>query len=172
TIARKTLGFYRDSMQLLVPIRKVVADAIDVFRSRLDNLRIDARVEIEEARHLEVPGDIAQVLINLLGNALDASQAGQSVRIWAGERDGAIAIDVEDEGSGIPEELRGRIFEPFFTTKNAYGTGLGLWVSKEIVEGHGGSLRVVSEAKGEHRVTCFTVVLPKSAAAVKSASLK
>jgi signal transduction histidine kinase len=94
------------------------------------------------------PSGLKQVLWNLLGNALDAQQAGGRIVVRTGveEADGRPAVfllEVEDEGAGIPEDVMPKIFEPFFTTKEVgQGTGLGLAVAYRIVEGHGGRIEV------------------------------
>ncbi len=105
------------------------------------------------------PHDLQQVFLNLLLNAIQAMPRGGMLRVSAGAgSDGGLRIDVSDEGSGIAPETLGEIFDPFFTTKEpGEGTGLGLSVSRSIVEKHGGSVSVVSEVgKG----TTFTVHLP------------
>ena len=86
------------------------------------------------------PRRIKQVVVNLLRNAAQASQAGQTVRLSVD----AGGLRVQDEGSGMTEEQLGKLFSPFFTTK-ADGTGLGLSTVQKIVDAHGGSLRVTSE---------------------------
>ena len=106
-----------------------------------------------------VPGEVSQVLMNLFANALDAvASLGSSgvVRVTTETGPDAVAVVVEDNGPGVPLELRPRIFEPFFTTKDT-GTGLGLSISHEVVDRHRGSLAVDCSALGGAR---FTVRLP------------
>jgi signal transduction histidine kinase len=102
-------------------------------------------------------GQIRQVLLNLLRNAREAMSAGGRVVLRA-ERDerGGVSLCVEDEGAGIDAEARERLFEPFYTTKT-HGTGLGLVITQEIVEAHGG--RILCEPR-EPRGTRFRVTLP------------
>ena len=102
------------------------------------------------------------MLLNLLLNALQASQAGDFVELSTEIQNGALypepqlRVDVRDTGSGIPTETLPHIFDPFFTTKSE-GTGLGLSVSYNIVAEHGGRMEVKSEVgKG----TCFSIYLP------------
>lgn len=108
------------------------------------------------------PGKLQQVLINLLVNALQAiwpgSADGNEIRVRTGWEGGNAFIEVEDTGEGIPAENIERIFEPFFTTKPAgVGTGIGLAICREIVQGYGGQIRVRSQVgKG----SAFTVLLP------------
>ena len=108
------------------------------------------------------PSQINQVLLNLVANAAQATpEAGGQIGIRTAMRDaGHVAIDVADNGHGIPQEVLPRIFDPFFTTKEVgKGTGLGLAISFKIVEDHGGKLEVQSKPGN----TRFTIVLPVSA---------
>ena len=104
------------------------------------------------------PAKINQVVMNLLSNAIDASKEAGRVVVRTAAVDGTARIEVEDEGSGIPPEVRERIFDPFFTTKPVgEGTGLGLSISYGIVNDHGGTIEVDSTpGKG----STFTVSLP------------
>jgi len=113
------------------------------------------------------PGELQQVIANLISNAADAVDKGGklSVSVTCVDDDNnlsntAVLLRVEDDGHGIPPEHLERIFEPFFTTKKDVGTGLGLWVSKEIVERHGGKIQVASHNNGNGRGTTFRVLLP------------
>jgi signal transduction histidine kinase len=81
-------------------------------------------------------------------------------RNWSNGSEG-VRITVADNGLGIPRDRLGRIFEPFYTTKKNAGTGLGLWVSRGIVEKHGGSIRVRSRASGERTGAVFSIFLPQ-----------
>jgi len=119
-----------------------------------------AREIVEPLPAVPHDGDqMQQVLINLLKNAAEASPAGSRITVQiacAGDARRTVAIEVRDEGSGIDAETRKTLFEPFFTTKKE-GTGLGLYVTHEIVKRHGGSLTVASTpGKG----STFTVELP------------
>jgi signal transduction histidine kinase len=118
-----------------------------------------------------VPQEIGRVLINLLGNAFDASQEyaervsgtngeySPTVRVKTRRNGSSVKIQIEDNGSGVPADLRERIFEPFFTTKpSGSGTGLGLSMSFDIVtQGHGGTLTV--ENADPHGAN-FVITLP------------
>jgi two-component system, NtrC family, sensor histidine kinase HydH len=94
---------------------------------------------------------IRQVLVNLLQNALQASPKGKEVRLLVQTDQGVLQMAVEDEGAGIPREHLERIFQPFFTTK-PQGTGLGLAITHQIVQDHGGDIRVESTVGGGTRV--------------------
>ena len=103
-----------------------------------------------------VIGKIRQVLANLISNAIDAAPLGSEVRIDILSHATEAGFSVTDLGSGISEAGQQRLFEPFYSTKGDLGNGLGLYISKEIVERHGGSIRVLSSDKG----TTMTVLLP------------
>ena len=96
------------------------------------------------------PGELRQVLANLIGNATDAMRQGGCLRIRISERKdvqrGApqVRITIGDNGTGIPPDVLPTIFEPFVTTKGETGTGLGLWVTSEIIKKNGWSIRVRS----------------------------
>ncbi len=103
---------------------------------------------------------INQVVLNLVSNAIDACPEGGRVAIRTRAEPAAVRIDVEDNGCGIPDEIRDRIFDPFFTTKPVgVGTGLGLSISYGIVQDHGGTIEVESSAGAGSR---FIIRLPLS----------
>jgi PAS domain S-box-containing protein len=106
-------------------------------------------------------GQLKQVFLNLLQNAVHAVGRRGTITITSYAEHGRVIISFADTGHGIPPELRSKIFEPFFTTKEAgTGSGLGLAVSKQIIVDHGGTLRLDTEAAG----TCFVIELPISRA--------
>jgi signal transduction histidine kinase len=112
-------------------------------------------------------GEIRQVISNLVTNALDAMPPGAGTLFlrsregtrWGSDEPG-IVFTVADSGSGMSAETQGKLFNPFFTTKGITGTGLGLWVSKEILDRHRGSIRVRSSQRPGKSGTVFQVFLP------------
>ncbi len=143
------------------------ADIGDILDDVVQLVTFDGRarqVEIVFERSRSLPrtfvlrGQLDQVFINLSLNALDAMPSGGRLCVCAEERDGSIVARVEDSGCGIAPEIARRVFEPFFTTKEpGRGTGLGLAVSYNIVEKHGGSIDFTSTpGKG----TTFSVEIP------------
>lgn len=142
----------------------VVAEQV---KGMMENLARKRNVAIEISAAPEpvlaeiAPERLAQVLTNLVGNALDASHGAGTVRVGVKTEERWVRIDVADEGEGIAEENLPRVFEPFFTTKDVgEGTGLGLSVVHGIVQDQGGRVEVTSElAKG----TTFSVFLEKHA---------
>jgi PAS domain S-box-containing protein len=104
------------------------------------------------------PAKVNQVVMNLVGNAIDASRENGKVIVRSSADNGLIRIEVVDSGHGIPPDIRQRIFDPFFTTKPpGEGTGLGLDISYGIVQKHGGSITVDSQVG---QGSTFTVTLP------------
>ncbi len=164
-ITSQTLRFYRQSTrQTSVTAASLVETVLSLYQGRLQNsgVRVHTRPWVERPI-LCFEGEIRQVLNNLVGNALDAMPHGGRllIRSHAITKPDTAAKDLvltfADTGSGIPPETLKNIFEPFFTTKGMMGTGLGLWISKGIVEKHQGVLKVRSaQGKG----TVFRLCLP------------
>ena len=145
-----------------VSVRELVRKAIDLAEHRADKNEVELRLEGEDARIIAEPGEVQQVVLNLLLNAVDASsRPGQSVIVQIdGQLGDKVRIVVDDEGPGVPLEERERIFDLFYSTKEVgKGTGLGLSVAHHIVEQHGGSLQVESAPGGGAR---FVILLPRA----------
>jgi signal transduction histidine kinase len=154
-----------------VELNATVVSALELLEYRLSKTE-DVRVVKELAPGgVEIAGDfqqVVQVLVNLVGNACDAMQAlvrlpeGKLLRVRTGATGERVFIEIEDNGAGIPEELRERIFQPFFTTKDpGKGTGLGLTISRQIVREHGGDVGVRSRPGGG---TVFRLTIPRAGA--------
>jgi signal transduction histidine kinase len=171
-ITVQTLRFHRRSSRPVeTDLRELVATVLPLFESRTRLLHASI-----ESRFRDVPnvlihdGEIRQVIANLISNATDAlGERGRLfLRIAPAHQPATgvpgVVITVADTGSGMTAETISRIFEPFFSTKGATGTGLGLWVSLEIVEKHGGKLRVRSRvaAPGVAGGTIFRFFVPLS----------
>ncbi len=138
----------------------VVKDAMAI--SRMDLLFRLRRVQCDvSARLPQMHADrqkLTQVLVNLVRNALHATQDGATVRIAARATDGgAVEFSVEDEGPGVSPELRDRLFQPFVSNKGKEGLGMGLYMARLIVESHNGRIDLVDRPQGGAR---FEVVLP------------
>lgn len=170
-LTKQTLGFYRDSKGASgIQLGPLVASLMPMFWSRTRNKGIEICPEVDsDAEVFAVPGEIRQVIANLVSNSIDALGTGGTVRIrvsagaeWNGGRRQGVRLTVADTGSGIPDEVREKIFEPFFTTKRDVGTGLGLWVCKSIIENHGGSIRVKSVPTAGRSWTVVSVFLPSN----------
>jgi len=147
-IARQTLGFYRDTtFPVQVSIARAVGEILGIYERRFRNKQFDVRKDIPAGLTLCVlQGQFKQILSNLLSNAIDASGRGSrlDIRAWAAHHPitgvEGIRLVVADRGAGIPEDIRRRIFMPFFTTKKDVGTGLGLWIVRDLLVRKGGSI--------------------------------
>ena len=107
------------------------------------------------------PDELRQILTNLLSNACDALVGGEGlVDVTLSSTDKTAAVTIRDSGVGIPLENLERIFDPFFTTKDDVGTGIGLWVTRELVEKNGGTITVVAGDQATPFATCFRVEFP------------
>jgi signal transduction histidine kinase len=112
------------------------------------------------------PVELKQVFLNLIGNAVQAMPDGGRLRVHLyGDTDrstkrAGIRVSVHDTGVGIRPEHAKRLFEPFFSTKDTKGTGLGLWISRGIIQKYDGTIRFRSMRLGGGHVTCFSVFIP------------
>lgn len=171
-ITKQTLGFYRETA---APARFDVGASIEnvlaLYERKIESKEIKVLKEIAPRAEVEaIPGEIRQVLSNLISNAIDALDSAGTlhlrVRLVSERpgRPGGVRIVVADNGIGIPAEIQAQVFEPFFTTKRDFGTGLGLWVTRQIMRRHGGNIRVRSCSSGPRRGTVFSGFLPATAA--------
>ena len=169
-ITVQTLRFHRQSSRpVATRTNELVETVLALFDSRIRRQRIGVERRYREASAiLAYEGEVRQVIVNLLGNAIDAMPGGGCLAVrTSGTHDwktgaGGLALTVCDNGSGMGEETIARLFEPFYSTKGITGTGLGLWVSKEIVDRHHGTIRVRSRQGRESETGCtiFRVFLP------------
>ncbi len=172
-ITSQTLRFHRQSTRPTeITCDELVVTALNVLRSRI----VNANITVEKRKRAQRPvlcfdGEIRQVVSNLLINAVDAMHPDGG-RLIVRSREGrehttgrpGLILTIADTGSGMSPETRTKLFEPFYTTKGIAGTGLGLWISKEIVERHQGRLSVRSSQRPGHTGTVFTIFLPFEAA--------
>jgi two-component system, sporulation sensor kinase E len=168
-VVTKTLRFHRQSSKPSpASIDSLIDSALSLYQTRI----VQAQIILERRSRASafincLDGEIRQVLSNLVGNAVDAMmmQGGRllvrsrSATHWITGRCGVL-VTVADTGPGISQHNLAKIFEPFFSTKGEQGTGLGLWISKEIIERHGGFVRVKSRERKTHSGTVFTLFLP------------
>jgi signal transduction histidine kinase len=168
-ITNQTLGFHKQSVNPteISPLA-MLESVLAIYHGRLMGAGIVVERRVRGVRKVCCfEGEIRQVLSNLVGNAIEAMTGGEGrlrLRLRAGNdwttgRAGMV-FTVADTGCGMSPGTVARIFDAFFTTKGMTGTGLGLWVSKEIVERHSGSLRVRSSQREGGSGTVFTLFLP------------
>jgi two-component system NtrC family sensor kinase len=167
-ITRQTLGFYHhDAVPTRSSASALLDSVVDLLRARVIAKKTTVTTECPEG--LQVLGifdELRQVLANLLLNSLDAVEQNGTVRLRASassctfEGRPCLRVTVADSGKGIPKAAIKQIYEPLFTTKGSIGTGLGLWVAKQLIEKHGGAIRVHSAIDGNRRGTTFSIMLP------------
>jgi signal transduction histidine kinase len=169
-IVSQTLGFYRESgVPESVDLRALVDDVLALYQRRLDARQIRVTRSVEKTVVEGVAGELRQVVANLLSNALDAMDPYGVLSIEVRSHNDEVRLSISDTGHGIATPALAHIFEPFFTTKKDAGTGLGLWVSKGIVEKHQGRLDVASSQRDEDHGTAFVMTLPRGGALRRSA---
>ena len=168
-LTKQTLGFYRENKGArALTLAELITPLVSVFSARARNKQISIETEIRENPTLvAIPGEIRQLFANLLNNSIDAvSERGRIlIRLSAAhqhreEKKAGVRLTVCDNGPGIAPEVRKKLFEPFFTTKRDVGTGLGLWVSLNILHKHNGSIRLRSSIKPGRSWTAFSIFLP------------
>jgi PAS domain S-box-containing protein len=172
-ISKNMLSLHRDSRtpskvklsELLNGVLSLVEETIAKGRRNIEVMPgFDGEVET-------FPSELRQVFTNVIKNAIEATDDGGNIRIYSeavrqSDHSGVL-VRVVDDGMGVPEELQSRLFNPFVTTKEETGTGLGLWVSRSILEKHGGSIQLTSSADPNNLGTTVSMFLP-----LKFSSLK
>jgi PAS domain S-box-containing protein len=166
-LAQQTLGFYRDTSQPVeLAVSEVVEDVLTIYEGKFKykRLMIDRQIEPNLTIYTS-QGELKQILSNLVANAIDAShdrgkiviRARASRHFQSGRR--GIRMTIADNGTGIPSRHKAKIFVPFFTTKKEVGTGLGLWITKDLLEKRGGHIRFRSSVSS-HGGTAMSIYLP------------
>jgi len=167
-ITRQTLGFYREPSEaktfLVVTLLNSV---IDLLQAKRVSTQVIVEKQCDDLLQITADfGELRQVISNLMLNSLDALGKGGKVTLRASTSrnpmDGSsrIRITIADNGQGISTAALPSIFDPFFTTKGSIGNGLGLWVCKQIIEKHRGTIKVRSRISAGHGTT-FSMVLPE-----------
>ncbi len=183
-IAQQTLRFYRQSTQPhRASMTELLDTVLDLFESRCHTLNIRLERDYDPETDLFCyAGEIRQVVANFVGNAIDATSAGGRLvvrarrsRSWEFPEMKGVRFTVADTGFGMGQDVKERVFDAFFTTKEETGTGLGLWVSHEIILKHRGLVHVRSRASGQGKPsgTVFEIFLPdneSSMATMRAAS--
>lgn len=168
-ITRQTLSFYRESKQpIMVSVADLLDDVLALQESHIRNSGIKVKRDCDPQCHIKgFPAELRQVFLNLVGNAVQAMPHGGTLGVrvreitdWASQQRHGISISICDTGVGIRPEDVEKIFQPFFSTKSTKGTGLGLWISKGIVQKYNGRISFRSYRRHGNCVTCFRVFLP------------
>jgi signal transduction histidine kinase len=172
-ITQQTLRFYRQStLAAMCNVCEILESVITLHHGRVAAMQVEVlRRYAPDVQLFCFAGELRQLFANLIGNAIDAMTPGggclslrvRYARSLEQPEESGVRVTVADSGSGMSGEVQRHIFEPFFTTKETTGTGLGLWVSAEIVGKHKGTIRVRSREraeKGDPSGTVFSVFFP------------
>jgi PAS domain S-box-containing protein len=166
SITRLTLGFVRGNGSVTsVDVSATADEVLSIFRHRLDtkNIAVERRYH-DDLRVRMAPHELRQIVTNLVANAVDAlSPPHARLAIHILRRDASAVLLVEDNGTGIAEPNLARIFDPFFSTKQEVGTGIGLWITRELVEKNGGRVFVEARNLPPGVSTRFRIELPLAA---------
>jgi PAS domain S-box-containing protein len=167
-ITRQTLSFYRESKQpIAVSISELLQSVLTLQQHAMQANKIKLQTPVLSSCFVQgFPVELRQIFLNLIGNSIQAMPDGGELRVsarigtdWATQRRGVV-ISIVDSGTGIKAEDASRIFQPFFSTKSTKGTGLGLWISKGIVQKYNGRIAFRSFRHAGRCATCFRVFLP------------
>jgi signal transduction histidine kinase len=167
-ITKHALRFYREPNQpIQVDLVAVLDSVLTLYRSRLVAANVVVEKEVPEPSPiiLSSPGELRQIIANIIGNAIDAMLNGGRLRIrisviHPSMGSARVRFSIADTGHGIPANILPNIFEPFITTKGETGTGLGLWVCGEIMRKNGWLIQVRSSARPGHSGTAFSILFP------------
>jgi signal transduction histidine kinase len=168
-ITNQTLRFHKQATNPKeVTGSELIESVLSLFQGRI----VNSNIQVEKRSRSNAPvrcfeGEIRQVLNNVTGNALDAMQQSGGRLILRSQKGrdqrtgrAGLILTIADTGSGMPAAVAKQAFEPFFTTKGALGTGLGLWISREILERHSGRLLLRTSQRGGHAGTVIRIFLP------------
>ena len=165
-IAKQTLGFYRENASAVAAsLAELVAHAVQVYRPKCETGGIEIEENLNSTRRILMrKGEMMQVISNLIANAIYAMPSGGTLSLAVADVDTAegsgVQLTVGDNGVGIAADQLPRVFEAFFTTRSTIGTGIGLFVAKQFVEGHGGKICVDSSTNPESHGTSMSIFLP------------
>jgi signal transduction histidine kinase len=155
-------NFFKPNREkILFSPRQAIGDALSIVETTLGSDNIAVHLEIEmDAMVFGFPNEYAQVLLNLIGNAkdilLERDVAPALIKIRLATENGQVKVSIADNGGGVPEEIMAKIFDPYFTTR-ARGTGIGLYMSKMIIENNmNGVIRVRNTEYGAE----FEIIVP------------
>jgi PAS domain S-box-containing protein len=164
-IAKQTLGYYREHASASdASLTELMQHAISIYEPRCTSAGIEIRTSFTSLRKIVLRrGEMMQVISNLIANAIYAMPAGGILSLSVDDAEDSsdgIVLTFEDDGVGIAADDLPRVFEAFFTTRSTIGTGIGLFVAKQFVEGHGGRIEIESKIEPENHGTAVRVFLP------------
>jgi signal transduction histidine kinase len=163
------LSLYRESKTPVpVSVKDLLESVLALFETKIASKEASIGKSYQKGLTLEgFPAELRQVFSNFIGNALDAIAQHGAVSVMASktpakdDTPAGVTVVIADNGTGISQENLSKLFLPFFTTKGEQGTGIGLWVSKGVIDKHGGTVTVDSSTEQDYHGTTFTVWLPE-----------
>ena len=164
-IAKQTLGYYREHASASsASLAEIVRHAITIYEPRCGVTGIEIRRSIHSERKVVLrQGEMMQVISNLIMNSIYAMPEGGilSICLVEGENPAeGIVLTIQDNGVGIEAEALPKVFDAFFTTRSTVGTGIGLFVAKQFVEGHGGKISIETDTSVRDHGTTVRIALP------------
>ena len=164
-IAKQTLGYYRENAAAtLASVEDIAKNALAIYEPRCLSANIGVRRSISSSNKIVLRrGEMMQVISNLIANAIYAMPAGGTLSVSVCDAPSAgdgIVLTVEDDGVGIAPKNLPKVFDAFFTTRTTIGTGIGLFIAKQFVEGHGGRIGIESSCESDKHGTTVRVFLP------------
>jgi len=166
-ISRAMLGLYREpKAPVEVNLKDLLQSVLLLLDRQLKDHSVTVERKIEENASIHgFPGELRQVFTNLITNGAEAAGAGGRLQValensLPGDNRSGALVTVSDSGPGIPEGYQSKLFKPFFTTKGELGTGLGLWVSRGIIEKHGGTIELMNSTDPAFPGAVVRVFLP------------
>ena len=179
-ISRQTLNFSRTSVRAaLSKPSSLIDETLRLLGPKLRLAQIDVTTEVRADSDFYCERrEAQQILTNIVNNAVEAAQGPGKLRIriansveWSHRKQHGIRITIADTGPGMSREVLERIFEPFFTTKEGTGTGLGMWVVRELIRKQNGTLSISSSTAKSHHGTAVSLFIPFAVNSIAAASL-
>jgi signal transduction histidine kinase len=162
-ITKQTLAFHRENGKAeAVNLLAVIEDVLKLLEVKAAKRKITVVKNLAQLQVQAIPGELRQLFLNLIDNAISAAPVGGSVRIAIVDQGNSALVSITDNGSGIARENIEKVFQPFFTTKSL-GTGLGLWVAQNIAAKFGGNITVESRTEGPLHGATFYVTFDRAA---------
>jgi PAS domain S-box-containing protein len=171
-ISRAMLGLYRESKApVVVDLKEMLQETLLLLERRLADMGVAVSTDMPKPISVAAfPAELRQVFTNLITNAAEAAGSGGAIKIRITPRKAGVdatgqkmqagaTVIIADNGAGISEDVHSHLFQPFFTTKGELGTGLGLWVSRGIINKHGGTISIESDTSQAAHGTVVKVFL-------------
>jgi len=161
-IAKQTLGYYRESAAASpASLSEIAEHALTIYEPRCIAARIEVRKSLASSTKVVLRrGEMMQVISNLIVNSIYAMPERGTLSVSVSDAEGGVVLTIADDGVGIAAKDLPKVFDAFFTTRMTVGTGIGLFVAKQFVEGHGGQITIESSQDQDQHGTVVRVFLP------------